>query len=69
MPSTLSSATSSSTASTTWAVVLSAGRSRRNESMPTWRQRFTFILTYVCEAGSSPTSTVASRGVRPVVSR
>ncbi len=55
----VSSATSSS-------VVVAAGSTTLREPMPAFLLRFCFIRTYVAEAGSSPTSTVARHGWTPV---
>jgi hypothetical protein len=57
----VSSATSSS-------VVVSAGSTTLTEPMPAFLLRFCFIRTYVAEAGSSPTRTVARHGCTPVSS-
>lgn len=37
--------------------------------MPTFCERFTFIRTYTCDAGSSPTRTVTKHGRRPVAAK
>jgi hypothetical protein len=46
-------------------VVRSYGMKTFNDSIPTRAQAFPFILTYVAEAGSSPTNIVASTGGLP----
>src|SRR5882757_2562783 len=51
--------------SSSLAWLMSAGRSRRIELMPTFAQSACLPRTYACEPGSSPTSTVPSPGVLP----
>src|SRR5260370_28688725 len=51
--------------SSSLAWLMSAGRSRRIELMPTFAQSACLPRTYACEPGSSPTRTVPSPGVLP----
>jgi hypothetical protein len=66
MPWTVASMLSSRIRTTSWSVLVSVGSSTAREVMPTSTQRLRFMRTYVAEAGSSPTSTVARQGVTPV---
>jgi hypothetical protein len=50
---------------TSSAVVVSSGSPTCREAMPAFRDRFSFIRTYITDAGSSPTITVARPGVVP----
>ena len=62
MPCTFGSALSSATFFSNSSWEISSGSSTWKDSMPTFAQRFCFILTYMAEAGSPPTNTVASPG-------
>ena len=66
MPCTPGSAESASIVATSSPVVVAAGSATCREMMPAVRQRFCFIRTYVTDAGSSPTRTVARQGAVPV---
>ncbi len=66
MPCTAGSSDNARRAATSSPVVVAAGRATCRDAMPALRQRFCFIRTYVTEAGSSPTSTVARQGAAPV---
>ena len=69
MPSTASSAFKARTAARTSALPADAGRWISREWMPAAAQAFSLAVTYEREAGSSPTSTTASPGTRPVAAR
>ncbi len=66
MPCTPGSADNSRRVVTSSSVVVLAGRATCRDSMPAFRLRFCFIRTYVTDAGSLPTSTVARHGAVPV---
>lgn len=66
MPLISGSSESAVSVATSSSVVVSAGSSTWREVIPALAQRFCFMRTYVTEAGSSPTSTVARQGAVPV---
>src|SRR6185503_12268480 len=65
MPLTAGSAFNSSISASRSSREVSAGRLWRKLSMPTSAEALCLEFTYTAEAGSSPTSTVASPGARP----
>ena len=65
MPSTRSSSFSRFTSASSSASLVVAGRSCAKDSMPTSTHDLRLLRTYTVEAGSSPTCTTASPGLRP----
>ena len=68
MPSTASSLLSSSIIAKSSASGTVSGRSYLRLSMPHFAQSRSLLRTYICDAGSSPTSTAARHGLRRIIS-